>query len=103
MIACLISYNREIIKINLINQLIKHCFGNLVSQRESLELPLAQDHRNSLNSLDVQERAREREEEKKNHKAPARISRSESCYGSGFACRRTKFLFMWSSFELTSA
>ncbi len=59
--VCLISYNLEIIKINLINQHIKHCFSNLISQRESLELPLAQDHRNSLNVCQMSKRERERE------------------------------------------
>lgn len=64
-------------KINLINQHIKRCFGNLISQCESLELPLAQDYRNSLNVCQMSKR--EREEVKNNHKAPARISRTESC------------------------
>jgi len=64
MFVCLISYNLEIIKINLINQHIKHWFGDLISQRESLELPLAQDHRNSLNVCQMSKRERERGREK---------------------------------------
>lgn len=52
---CIIFYNLKISK-------IKHCFGNLIPQLESLKLPLANDHRNSPNVCQISKRNRKKKE-----------------------------------------